>query len=292
ANILAQLGPELNKESGWKRSLVQIWADLHRVEKIDRDPPFWVSIRPTGVAMSPLDYSDKTQVQAVFGIDVEVIAHLAEPPPPPTQPLAQLVIQPGLSPRSDLLIPAVVPLDVANEHIKRETVEIDIGDSDKVTLSQIDLKVLDSNEVLVRAEFTATRGLLKRKTEGVLLFKGKPMIDLETQQLAFSNLDFTLETQGMLEKSAVWLLKPGLRNEMAKALRFDFTKDLGKATRSANDAFRKFKRPKGLDGKIALENLKVEDVYMIRSGEPAGDAIVVLLGAEAAATLKVGVLKF
>lgn len=292
AKILAKLGPELNKESGWKRSLAQIWTDLHRVEKIDREPPFWVSIRPTGVAMSPLDYSDKSQIQAVFGIDVEVVAHLVEPSPPPVQPLSPLMVRQDLSPRSDLQIPAVIPLEVANEHIKQETIEIEVGDSDKIILSQLDLKVLDSNEVLVHADFTATRGLLKRKTEGVLLFRGKPMIDLETQQLAFSNLDFTLETQGILEKSAVWLLKPGLRNELAKALRFDFAKDLGKATESANDAFRQFERPTGLEGNIALENLKVEDVYLIRSGEPSGDAIVVLLGAEAAATLKVGVLKF
>lgn len=292
AKILAKLGPELNKESGWKRSLTKIWGDLHRVEKIDREPPFWVSIRPTGVVMSPLDYSDKTQIQAVFGIDVEVIAHLAEPPVPFYEPLSNLTVQEDLSPRSDLQIPAVIPLNVANEHIKQETIEIEMGDSDTLRLSQIDLKVLDSNEVLVHADFSATRGLLRRKTEGVLLFRGKPMIDLETQQLAFSNLDFTLETQGILEKSAVWLLKPGLRNELAKALRFDFAKELGKVTESANEAFRQFERPEGLEGNIELENLKVEDVYLIRTGEATGeDAIVVLLGAEAAATLKVGVLK-
>ena len=289
AKVLAKLGPELNKDGGWKRTLTQIWGDLHRVEEIDSEPALWISVRPTGVSMRPLDYSDKSQVQTVFGIGVEVTAHLEEPPLPRFSPLTALKVDAALNPRSNLRIPAVLPLTAVNEHIKSETIEIELGDSEHLYLSNLDLQVLDTHEMLVRAEFSATRGLLNRKTEGVLLLRGKPVIDLENQQLAFSGLDFTLETQGLLERSAVWLLKPGLRHELAHALRFEFSKELGKVTQTANQALRDFERPQGLEGEIALERLHIEDVYLIRTDQD-GDAFVIVLAAEAAATLRVGKL--
>ncbi len=290
AKILEQLKPELNKESGWKRSLAQIWGDLHRVEAIDSKPPLWVSVRPTEIAMRPLDYSNKSQIQAVFGIDVEVTAHLTEPPLPIFHPLPNLKIDQALSPRSNLKIPTVLPLSAVNEHLKQETIEIELGSSDHLYLNNLHLQVLDSQDVLVRADFSATRGLLNRKAEGVLFLRGHPIIDLENQQLAFSNLDFTLETQGLLERSAVWLLKPGLRNELSRALRFEFSKELAKVTEGANQALRNFERPEGLEGDVKLEQLRIEHVYLIHI-EDEQDAFVILMGAEAGASLRVGILQ-
>ncbi len=278
--IAGQLGGLIEKTVGLKNIIQKSWIDLHLVEHISSSPELWISVRPTGVEMRPLDYTAKDRIRGVFAISFVSSLHTERPPQPAVGRLPQLVESKGISSTSQVAIPVVLPIDAINQQIKNVQFPVQIHDGLSLEIWNPSIEVRNSGQVHVKTSFRSSLGGARSGSEGTLWFQAKPLIDLSSQQIQFTELDFTVETTSELERLAVWMLEPTILKSLQDSLRFDLSGELKGAVALANQELASLELPYGVKAEIELKSAALRDLYLLAGTGQETHSIVLVLEAK------------
>ncbi len=103
---------------------------------------------------------------------------------------------------------------------------------------------------------------LSGAVRGKIYFIGKPFFDSTTNAIKMQNLDYHLETKNFLIKSAGWLFKGPIKNQMQKAMTFPLEENVNELKKSITQTLERYEIKPGVVLSGQLEDVRFERCYL------------------------------
>lgn len=123
---------------------------------------------------------------------------------------------------------------------------------------------------------------LSKALTGAVFVSGRPVYDVEQNQLAMKEVDFDIKTKSALYKSAAWMINSVFTKKLEQKLVFKMADQLDTVKAQINTQLANYNYQNLFTLKGKLERLDVKGIYM----EP--DAIRVVLSATGNANILLG----
>jgi hypothetical protein len=275
----------------------QAWRDLHRPIILSEDPKLGLFMRPSTIAVSEVNISDRTMNFTVlttgnYNISTSSPESISIPPLPELQMTAPI---PG---RFAVNLPVKLFFsDIAQQTNKDLPVAITLNEKDHGTEGTFVVRKLrvasaDKSSLAVTADFTYDNqssflslvdvfGWLN--TKGQLIFSGSPAFNSKTSELSIQNIAIESNESGVLVDAIVALSRlPVIREHIEEQLVFDLSKDIETLTAQANASLNK-KLDNGSQLSGRLEQIGISQISM----EPDGLTVPVVASGELTVSLGV-----
>lgn len=204
------------KQVGLKSLLAKTWPQINEPQALEQG--VWLLLQPEKIGLADIQGTGryvKTSVSVVARPQVVTGDKpiKALPPLPQPQRLTSSDDSFHLALRGD------IGLDVANRLLNEKLANkpFDAGGR-QVLISSLQFYGSGDNAVL------ALR--LQQPINAEIYLLGKPVLDVEKNEMRLENVDFALSTSSILAKSANWMLHGTFKNTIAEKARFSFDKDL------------------------------------------------------------------
>ena len=124
----------------------------------------------------------------------------------------------------------------------------------RVVVRNIKIMGSQSNKLILRLNFDGFR-------KGTLYLVGRPVMNLETQVLSLTEVDFDIKTKALLLKSAEWLLGNKIKNEIEQEAKIDMSEKLNSLRNTLEDKLNG-ELVSGINIKSRFDELRVSDVLL------------------------------
>ena len=246
---------KLNELLPLKTQIARVWTTAHTPILLDRGYKTWLRIAPQEIVISPL-YAQNNRVKLSIGIST--FADLVIGPEPAAQPLRPL---PGLKQvgRFDKTFRIALNADVFYSDLSAIAAplllnkQFDSGGR-SVTIREFDLSG-NGEKLVVKL---VTEGSL----EGIVYLTAKPVFNLQTNLFSVEDVDFDMQTQNMLLKSADWFLHGSIRSYIQEQLNMNLSKQLDQSRQIASTALTRMKLMEHLFLNCDIKDLKLKDVIV------------------------------
>jgi len=192
-----------------RREVERAWKQLFHPLKISSHPDAYAQLIPEAVRLQRLAFVDANYLTVRVAVDGQLeTAILAHPPmgQAPT-PLPDLAIDPTISPKFHVLLPVGLDLSEINAALQNQFGEQRIELSENMAVVVSNPSVYSKFGALyVKVDIDAENMGLLRRVVGTIFLKCGLNYDPRIQQLWLTDLDFSIETKGVLTKLAVWVL--------------------------------------------------------------------------------------
>jgi hypothetical protein len=260
---LGQMLPELDKRMSSALDLrTRMQAAWERMsEPREVRPGVWLAWNPEGFGLMPVTVSDgslrtgiQLRVRPVIGAGEKPIVN------PKPLPLAYAATQ-------DDAFRLQIPVDVSEAFVQArldKALDIDKGgmlltmDKYKVRITSADVTG-EGSQILIKARFTGD-------FSGTIDLAGTPYYDPETRALSFPDLDYILDSDQFLLKSASFVAHSQVRDR----LRQQFTIELGDRISQLKGGLEELLNRR--QGNVLLHG-KVEDLSLLAISRHANDAV-------------------
>jgi hypothetical protein len=118
--------------------------------------------------------------------------------------------------------------------------------------------------------------------KGVVHLRGKPVHNMEKNQVELANLDFDVQTRNVLHRSAAWLFKGNIRSTLENALVFPLENDLNKVAVEIRQNINSLKPGPWIWMEAGEMDLRLRDIILT----PDGMVLDFLLSGQLAIHLK------
>jgi len=248
---------KINELLPLKSQVAKVWTTSHTPILLDRNYKTWLKMAPQEIVISPL-YAQNNRVRLSVGIST--FADLVIGP----EPVAQTV-----QPLPDLKM--VNRFDKAF----RIALNADVFYSDLRTIATPLLlnKKFDAggNSVIIRdfdlsgnGEKLVVKLVTEGSLDGVVYLTAKPAFNPKTNLFSVEDVDFDLQTQSMLLKSADWFLHGSIRSFIQEQLNMNLFRQLEQSRQIAAQALNRLKLMEHLYLKCDIKELKLKDVIVLK----------------------------
>jgi len=283
-----KIGPNVIRELDVKGEIQKLWDKANVTDQISKKPPIWIRVQPEEVVATPLDYSLPTDLSAVIAIQSRT--SLSNSPPPETFPAPlpnlRIVNQP---PRTDLRIPFIVNIDRLNQELSKESFSVKTSIGTKINVTGVQVLVGQNGFLNFSLNIYAQASRWNRPTKGNIWLQGRPIIDYEAQTLAFTDVNFTLETRDTLTTVAAWMLEELLVKSIEKELRIDLNDYKGELDEELQKALQSDDIPEDIEISVKGLDVKLADIYTITKRslhDKADPGIVIVIEAKGEASTR------
>lgn len=212
-----------------KRQVAKVWDTVQKPVLLDRGYNAWLKLTPREVVMYPLS-AQKNRVR--LGVGISTFAELVvgpEPLAPPPLPLPSLRLVTTFDKTFRIALNADIPyrdlLAIATPLLLNKRFD---SDGKSVVIKGLDLYG-NGDKLVVKLE---TRGSL----EGVFYLTAKPVFNPQTGVFSVEDVDFDMQTQSLLLRSADWFLHGAIRGVIRDKLNMNLTEQLEESRRMAGKA--------------------------------------------------------
>lgn len=277
----AKLGGIIDKELRLREKVDEVWREGFLSEPINDEPPVWVATEPRSVAIRPLDYSDSASVSTVIGLELASSVSLSPPATPAPTPLPNLTVAGDLPETSVIRVPLIVSLDRLNDALADESLAIAIAPDTSIRISEIEAELGEKGRIALRCLIEAKNGSEgNRSVKGYFWLSGAPKVDFEKQRIAFSDLEFTTESENLLVGPTAWLLEDLILRKIQESLDIDFADYHEQAVAEIEKAVASLSLPPELSLDLAVESLRLFEAYTVShidAATPGSEAGLVLV---------------
>jgi hypothetical protein len=249
------IGKKINDKFPLKSQITKVWNATQKPLLANRKYNAWLKLTPREVMISPL----KTQNNRItLSVGINSFAELMVGPEPAAQPLVPLpnlklvntfdksfriALNTDLFYRDLLSIASPLLLD------KEFT-------SDGKTIVIKDLDLYGNGDKFVIK--IATKGSL----DGVFYLTGKPRFDPLTNVFSVEEVDFDMQTQSLLLRSADWFLHGTIKNRIQEKLNMNLTQRLEQSREMARKAIAQVQLANHVLLKGTIKTLQFSDVLL------------------------------
>ena len=190
-------------------------------QPLELDEGIWLLPNPESIHVSPIS-GDGEKMETALGIVARPAVALGAKPRPTPTPLPEMTVAEKGDGLFRIALHGELPFEEAGRQLTKR-------------LSQKPILV-EKREVVVEAAGVYPSGGLcalwlkvKGSINGIVYFLGKPVFDVENNTISFENLDYTIETQSVLDRMGDWLLHDDFRKSLQKRVRFKIEGELENA---------------------------------------------------------------
>ena len=257
--ITQSIDQQLKDNLDLKSVMQNAWKQIYQPIEISKEYNTWIQINPKYIGATPLKNNGES---ISFSIFIESLPYISLGEKPSSTQIAALpAFKFENRPDQDfqVLLATDVPYKEA-EALALKNVKGQEYASGKYKVKVEDLKLYGQGEKLV----VDTK--LSGSYQGSIYLTGEPFYNSLTNKVDIKNLDFTLGTKNFLLKTAGWLLKSNLRNQILNNLNFLIDYNLEEIKKQAQTQLTRYEIAPGIVVKGNLDNLGISDVYLTPKG--------------------------
>jgi len=251
----AMVEKKLNEVLLLKTQVARVWTTAQSPMLLDRTYKTWLKMAPQEIMLSPL-YAQNNRVKLSVGIST--FADLVIGPEPAAQtarPLPNL----KLVNRFDKAFRIALNADVFYKDLRAVAAPLLLNKQfesggNRVTIKDFDLSG-NGDKLVVKL---VTEGSL----DGVVYLTAKPAFNPQTNLFSVEDVDFDLQTESMLLKSADWFLHGSIRSTIQEQLNMNLSKQLEQSRQIAATALTRMKLMEHLFLKCDIKDLKLKGVLV------------------------------
>ncbi|MCP4133966.1 MAG: DUF4403 family protein [bacterium] len=261
--IFPELDEAIKKVVQVRNQLEPVWKKLAEPVSVRKKPPLWISIKPVSInAGMPNALGEKLIVNAGVSVLIKtVIGAKPSPGSPPSLPGLTLSAHPDNSFR------IVLPVSLA------------YGDAKKLLAEQMDGKVftvkkttkihISKSDMYGKGDLVFVAFTVKVKRPGIgdgfkarLTAAGKPVFDPMGKTLKITKINYDVDTNNLLVKSADWLLHSTLLEVIEPKLKFSLRKKVDAVQGKLNTALAKIPVGKACTLSGSVNDLTARGIYL------------------------------
>lgn len=246
---------KINDQLQLKTQVAKVWNSAQAPVLLDRTRKTWLTLTPREVMLSPL-YAGNNRIKLSIGISTyaEVVVG-PDPVAPPLRPLPNL----KLVNTFDKSFRIALNADVFYKDLSAIAAPLLLGrqfDADGKSVTIKDFELSGNGDKLVVK--LATQGSL----DGVVYLTAKPVFNPQTRVFSFEDVDFDMQTESLLLKSADWFLHGAIRSIVQEKLNMNLTGQLEQSRLIAAKALARMQLMDHVFLKSEIKELKFKDALV------------------------------
>ncbi len=252
SDLVAQ---KINEQLPLKTQVAKVWDTAQTPLLLDKNYKTWLKLTPQEVLLFPLN-AQNNRVKLSLGIRTfaEVVVG-PEPATPVKRPLPNLKLVNAF----DKTFRIALNADIFYKDLRAIAAPLLLNkqfDSDgkSITVKDFDLSG-NGDKLVVKLE---TQGSL----DGVVYLTAKPVFNTQTNVFSVEDVDFDLQSQSMLLKSAAWFLHGTIKGIIQEKLNMNLTQQLEQSRQIAAKALNRMQLMDHVFLKCDIHNLKFKDVLV------------------------------
>jgi hypothetical protein len=252
SGLIAQ---KINEQLPLKTQVAKVWERAQTPILLDKTYKTWLKLTPQEVMLFPLN-AQNNRVKLSLGISTfaEVVVG-PEPAAQARRPLPNL----KLVNTFDKTFRIALNADIFYKDLRDIAVPLLLNkkfDSDgkSITVKEFDLSG-NGDKLVVKLE---TQGAL----DGIVYLTAKPVFNAQTNVFSVEDVDFDLQSQSLLLKTAAWFLHGTIRGIIQEKLNMNLTEQLEKSRQTAAKALSRLPLTDRVFLKSDIHNLKLKDVLV------------------------------
>jgi hypothetical protein len=246
---------KINEQIPLKIQVAKVWNMAQKPVLLDKNYSAWLKLTPREVVMYPL-YAQNNRVRLSIGIST--FAELVVGPEPAVQPALPL---PGLKLVSafDKTFRIALNADLFYKDLRAILSTLLLNrqfDSDGKSIVIKELDLYGNGEKLVVK--LQTQGSL----DGTFYLTARPAFNPETRVFSVEDVDFDMQTQSLLLKSADWFLHGTIRGMIQDKLNMNLTEQMERSRQMAGKALERVPLVEHVFLKGDIKNLKFNEMIV------------------------------
>ncbi len=252
SDLIAQ---KINDAFPLKKEIAKIWNEVQKPLLLDKDYSAWLTLTPQDVMLYPLSARNN---RVRLSVGIRTYAELVvgpEPPPRPLRPLPDLTQAAAFDKSFRIALNADLFYKelrgIASTRLLNRTFD---SDGKSIRIKELDLYG-NGDRLVVKLE---TLGAL----EGTFYLTARPVFNPQTNMFSVQDVDFDMQTENMLHKSADWFLHGTIRSVIQEKLNLDLTARLEQTRLMAGKALDRIQLLEHVFLKGNIKNLTFNDVIV------------------------------
>jgi hypothetical protein len=227
-----------------------MWKAIQEPTLLSPEYQMWVKTTPTSISMTSLS-SDNNAIKSTIAVECYNYVTFGEKPSfRENSNLPDLKVINEAADDFKLHFTTDVPFPEAERMAKNMMVGQFFGEG-KQQVRVEDIKLSGNNEKIV------VNTQLSGAFNGKIYFIGKPVFNEKKNQIEFADLDYHIDTKSFLHRSASWLLKGILKNQMQKAMTFPLDENIAELKKSVQTTLNHYEIQPGVVLTGTLQDIKV-----------------------------------
>ena len=266
------ISKKINEKDSLKAEMEEVWFAAQKPVLLDKNYRTWLKITPQEVMLYPI-CAAHNQVKLSLGLKsfAEVVIG-PEPVPPAPVPLPAL----KLGTNSDQSFRIALNTDIFYKDILNISAPLllnrELGsDGKSIILKQLDI-YSSGDKLAVKVEAAGSYN-------GIFSLTCRPSFNPQTNVFSVEDVDFDMDTQNLLTKSAAWLLHSRIRSIVQENINMNLTQRMQQVREMAQKAMDQVKLTDHIFLKGRVKDVKLHDVLVRK------DKISIQVYAEGEATI-------
>jgi hypothetical protein len=257
--ITKSIDQQLKENVDLKAAMQYAWKQLYAPIEISKEYNSWILINPLRLGATPLRNDGQRISFNLFAESFPVVYLGNKPVQKLSLPLPPFKFESNYNQGFQISLITDVPYEHA-EALAIQNVKGQEYRYEKYKVKIEDIELYGQGEKLV----VDTK--LSGSYNGSIYLSGEPFYDNLTNKVDIKNLDYTLGTKNFLLKTAAWLLKSNMRNQMLENVNFLIEYNLETIRKQAQAQLTNYQIASGIFVKGNLDNLGISDVYLTPRG--------------------------
>lgn len=246
----------------------QVLTSLEKVSEpflADETYESWFKLIPTEIHTSPAQMMGKT-IRMDVGMKCLMQTMIGKKPKSDFDKTKVTILnKPKLSPDFKASVAAITTYENASRILTKNFQNQEFGSGKKkVIIQKVDLWNKD-NQIIIALEMLGS-------VTGTIYLQGVPKYNDQTKEIEFDNLDYVLNTKGLLTKTANWLLHGVILNKIKENCKYNISANIEEGEKSLSTYLNNYSPSKGI-----FINGKINSIYF-ESFELTNQGIVAFLG--------------
>lgn len=258
-NLTQSIDKMVAEELNLRPQVQALWEGIQTPNLLSEEYRMWVKTTPLSIAMTPLETS-WDHIRTKISVECFNDVTFGEAPKfRQNSKLPELRIFDRVEDDFKMLFDTEVSFTEAERLANNMMVGQIFGEGKKkVRIEKLELFGA-GDKVVVNTQLSGA-------FRGKIYFTGKPKFNTTKNQIEMDDLDFHLETRNFLHRSASWLLKGVLKNQMKKAMVFPLDENIKELKASVQETLNRYEIQPGMVLAGTINDIKVVKTTVQKEG--------------------------
>lgn len=254
----AEMSTALSKGLQLQQLVAPVLDQASKPISLGSENPSWVQIQPLELQTSQVDISQQS-LNLNLGMKFRALCSIGKKPAAIANKNLVLNTKNGITDQTQLALGITIDYttlsELSNQRLKGQRYQ---SGKKEVTITQIDIYPFN-NQLVVATHLTGS-------LIGVAYVVGTPKFDSVKQEIYIDQINFQLDTKNKLAKSAAWLLKSKILDQIRDQAHYSVSEELQKQKVKTNELLSNYSLTPDFLMQGKINTLNFEDLKISKSG--------------------------
>jgi LEA14-like dessication related protein len=248
-----------------KGQMEEAWSQMFKPMLVSEEYNTWLTINPSAIGMTPIKMGRGKISSTIFVEGNPKVKVGSVPEGVYPAPLPPLSIKETAADSFILHLKTKISYDEAERLAKQEVV------GEKFTQGKRSVTIEDL-EFFGQGNKIVVNTVLSGSYNGSIYMTGQPVYNTRKNTIDIEDLEYTLDTENFLFKSAGWLLKSAIKSKVQENLDFLLDYNLNDMKTQFQEQLKEYSVSEGVTVFGELQDINIRNAYLV------GDGMIVDLG--------------